>query len=509
MVNLSDTLLHYKRKDVQRNIVEAAKDREVGVRFDGGFGKRPDVLKYPTDVLEFAKNGATSFHISEERWKDPLKIKTDMSRKEARDLKKGWDLVLDVDFEVWEITKVISDLLVKALKRHGIKSVTCKFSGNKGFHIGVPFEAFPEKVTVKGESTKTKNLFPDSVQRIASYLMHYIDNKYNDFRLSRSIIDNTSFLKYLKEENMTLEDVSIKICGNKSCSDYGKRIPDKKRTNKAEFICPKCNKHIKKDLKFMKCPHCGILMKKIARGSNERICPSCRKKEFIDQIDLKIDTMLISSRHMFRSPYSLHEKSGLVSIPINPDKILEFKKIFAKPKNIILDKYYFLKREGAKKGEAKKLIRQAFDFNPEIKEEKEEKDISYEEIKDAVPESMFPPCIKEGFKGLKDGRKRFLFTIVNFLRKVGWSYDQIENYLKKWNKNNDTPLREVLIKGQVRYHKSQRKNMLPPNCSNKMYYRDIGICKPDSLCEKIKNPVSYARIKAKGRKKKKRKKKKQ
>jgi hypothetical protein len=26
---------------------------------------------------------------------------------------------------------------------------------------------------------------------------------------------------------------------------------------------------------------------------------------------------------------------------------------------------------------------------------------------------------------------------------------------------------------------------------------DIGICKPDSLCKHIKNPVSYARIKAK------------
>ena len=35
---------------------------------------------------------------------------------------------------------------------------------------------------------------------------------------------------------------------------------------------------------------------------------------------LEIDTVLISSRHLYRMPYSLHEKSGLVSLPINPGK---------------------------------------------------------------------------------------------------------------------------------------------------------------------------------------------
>ena len=29
-----------------------------------------------------------------------------------------------------------------------------------------------------------------------------------------------------------------------------------------------------------------------------------------------------------------------------------------------------------------------------------------------------------------------------------------------------------------------------------MYYVDIGVCKPDNLCAKIKNPVSYSQRKA-------------
>ena len=49
--------------------------------------------------------------------------------------------------------------------------------------------------------------------------------------------------------------------------------------------------------------------------------------------------------------------------------------------------------------------------------------------------------------------------------------------------------------GQLRYHKQKKKRILPPNC--KEFYQEIGICYPDNLCEKIKNPVSYSRRKTK------------
>ena len=504
MLTLRDTLLHYKRPDVQKEMVQSAKNRELGVMFNQKFGSRPDTLNYPADVLEFVKKGATSFHLSEELWENPLQIKTDMTKKEISELRIGWDFVLDVDFEVWEITKIITDLLIKALKQHNVSAISCKFSGNKGFHIGVPFEAFPEKVIIEGKMIETKDLFPSGVQRIAEYLMDYIDSKYTNFELSKKIVKTQDFLDYLKEKNKTLSDVSVEVCGNKKCSKYGTIIKRQKLDNETEFVCGKCNHSIKtkEKIRLMECPKCkarkiNVIMKKIKSTTNQHLCPSCKKDKFINKVDLKIDTILISSRHLFRGPYSMHEKSKLVSIPINPNKVLEFKKIFAQPKNIILNKYFFLSRENIKRGEGKKLITQAFDHHPNIEEERIIKDVSYEDIKDAIPEQLFPPCIQEGFNGLKDGRKRFLFTLINFLTSVGWNYDQVEDYMHRWNKNNETPIREVLIKGQIRYHKQQKKKVLPPNCDNKMYFMDIGICKPDALCNNIKNPVSYARIKAK------------
>ena len=94
---------------------------------------------------------------------------------------------------------------------------------------------------------------------------------------------------------------------------------------------------------------------------------------------------------------------------------------------------------------------------------------------------------------MQDGKKRSIFILINFLRSVGWSYDQIEARLKEWNTKNPEPLREVTLIGQLRYHKQHKKNVLPPNCKNQMYYLDFGVCKPDHLCKRIKNPVQYAK----------------
>ena len=71
-IPLGTLLRHYKRSDIQEAMVRAAEDKEIAVKYgDKGFGKRPDVLRNPRDVIEFAKNGATSFHCSEELWTNP------------------------------------------------------------------------------------------------------------------------------------------------------------------------------------------------------------------------------------------------------------------------------------------------------------------------------------------------------------------------------------------------------------------------------------------------------
>lgn len=430
ILNLSALLLHYKKPDIQKIIVEHSRNKEVAVKFgEKGFGKRPDSIQYPSDVLELAKQGATSFHVSEELWKNPLRLDISMKKQELEELRLGWDLVIDIDCKFLDYSRIAGDLIVKALRHHGINSISVKFSGNHGFHIGIPFEAFPNKV----QGMDTKSLFPEAPRRIALYLKEIIK-------------------KHLSNEILKKEDI---------------------------------NK----------------IMAKTGKGFNELVANG----EFDPFRILDIDTLLISSRHLYRMPYCFNEKSGLISVPINPDKILEFRKEDAKPENANVNRFVFLDRNMAREREAEKLIIQAFDFGMK-KDAEIEKAVreranrdgtfqNFEDIQNAIPCDFFPPCIKLGLNGLEDGRKRFMFILVNFLTSVGWDYEKIEETLKKWNKKNREELREVLLVGQLRYHKQQKKKVLPPNCNNMMYYKDMGICKPDNLCERIKNPVNYSKRK--------------
>ena len=122
----------------------------------------------------------------------------------------------------------------------------------------------------------------------------------------------------------------------------------------------------------------------------------------------------------------------------------------------------------------------------------------FEKISDKIPEELFPPCIKKGLKGLIDGKKRFVFILINFLSSVGWNAEEIESILFEWNKRNEEPLRETNIKGQLKHKLGVGKSsVLPPNCDNKAYMRDMQICEPDNFCKKIKNPVNYSVFKYK------------
>src|SRR3989338_5883326 len=164
----------YKRKDIQDAIIAHAKNKEIGFRYIDAFGKRPDILTYPKEILELSLRGVTSFHASEELWENPLDLESSKSKKELDQLRSGWDLVLDIDCIDWEFSKLTTNLFIKALKEKGVKDISCKFSGNKGFHIGVPFEAFPPEAG----GQKTKDLFPIAAQKISKYLLDVITKKY-------------------------------------------------------------------------------------------------------------------------------------------------------------------------------------------------------------------------------------------------------------------------------------------------------------------------------------------
>jgi len=419
MINLTKAMLlqHYKREDIQQAIFKHSQNREIAVNFNNKyFGKRPEILNYPRDVFEFVKEGVTSFHCSEELWKNPMQLNSEMKRKDQDNLRSGWDLLLDIDCPWLELSTIAAHYLVEAIKHHGVDCVTVKMSGNHGWHIAIPFEAFPETVN----NVPTKNLFPEAPRAIASYLQEMVNRP------------------------------------------LGKAILEKYNINEIQKMSGK---------KF-----------------NELI-----KNEVFNPFSiLSIDTVLIASRHLYRMPYSFNEKSGLVSIPYDPKKILEFKKEEADYKNVVVDKFKFIERD-VPRGEAKKLLLQALDFKPPkesiiVIKDKPIKQ-GFQKIQNTITEENFPPCMKKISQGMEDGKKRGLFAMINFLGSIGWDNEKMESYLSEWNKKNPEQLKEGYIIGQLRQWQ-KKDGILPPNCMK--YYQNIHVCSPDSLCKKIKNPVSYS-----------------
>ncbi len=52
------TKMYYSRPEIQKAIFEFSKNRETIPRYFEGFGKRPDSVNYPNELLELVKKGA-------------------------------------------------------------------------------------------------------------------------------------------------------------------------------------------------------------------------------------------------------------------------------------------------------------------------------------------------------------------------------------------------------------------------------------------------------------------
>lgn len=170
---MSRAAQYYSRRDIQDAILEFSKSREIAFNFNGRFGKRPDILEYANDFRGLIERGITSFHCSEELWKNPLELRTEMTKEEMNNLRSGWDLIIDIDSKFLDYSKIAAKLIISALKFHNVKSIGLKYSGNKGFHIGIPWGAFPEYV---GE-VKTEVLFPEIARIISQYITEFIRPK--------------------------------------------------------------------------------------------------------------------------------------------------------------------------------------------------------------------------------------------------------------------------------------------------------------------------------------------
>jgi hypothetical protein len=381
-------LQYYKRREVQEAMLRHAKDREVSPRYGEGFGKRPDILSYPTDILEFVKRKATSFHVSEERWENPLSIKTGASRKEMNELRIGWDLVLDIDAKDWDISRLTAWLFIEALRAHHVTSISCKFSGNKGWHIGVPFESFPATIwdDHAAADIPTKDLFPELPRAIASYLVEYLSDEKNGLITVNqdTIIFGWNLQRVKKQPWMSaqtkvfsLAQLSAMAGKNKDellstfCTVCKKTVSSEQETFKLQ--CPNIDclfvdeKRYTKDEKdlvdYPLCPKCRTQM--VFSSLTKASCPHARLKtkpyEFRFKLSevVQFDTILLASRHLYRMAYSLHEKSGLASVVIDPSAVLDFDKKHADPKVIGFERT-FLDNELVSPAEASDLPMKAW-----------------------------------------------------------------------------------------------------------------------------------------------------
>ena len=394
---------YYEQDELVQIFVETAEYREVAPTYPSGYGKRPDAINFPGDFQQFVENGAVAFHSSVERWRNPLLID---NVSDLDDLRENWDLVMDIDCdESFELSKDTAELVVEELKEHGIDNISVKFSGNRGFHIGVRAEAFPEEVG--GE--EFRKLYPN---------------------LGRGIVD------YIREN---LKD--------------------------------------------------ELVEKVESYGYNEKI----QTDEGVDPFQVADIENDWGQRHLFRMPYSLHDGSWLVSKPIDPEDIQSFEKEDAKMENIEFE-HSFLKEY--EENEAANLAIQAMDFiesrRKEKKEERFDGDREFEMPDSAVPEKYFPPSINNILEGLEDGRKRGLFILINFLRCVGYGWNEIESKIWEWNDRNKEALREAYVKSQLNWHRNREEDVPPPNYDSNGYYKDMQVYEGSRKEEDVPNPVSYA-----------------
>ncbi len=477
-------LTYYSRSDVKKAIYDFSKNREaVPSYMMQGFGKRPDSFQYPSDITAFVSKGATSFHCSEEIWKDPLSISTDLSEEELNELRDGWDLLIDIDCKYLEYSKMAAESLIKALEFHGVKGVGIKYSGSKGFHIIVPWKSFPKEVY--GE--ETKHMFPKFPRLVCQYLTE----------VARPILE-----KEIEEEDQKFTSKLDKGTMCTRCKKIANEI------SKVVLYCPYCKREESsvfagETKKKKKCPECRSEMIEKDKRIFYR-CDTCNldslknPDNFRASIDifkvLGVDVILVSSRHLFRMPYSLHEKTALASIVLQKEKVRDFQVKDANPFKASVKDFI----PESKEGEARELLIQAIDWGKDREHESEkrkaenkEKNSGFKEItiKDLTP-NLYPPCISEILKGLpQDGRKRALFILLNFFKSLKLPYPEIESRIEEWNKKNYKSLKEGYVRSQLSWHERQ-KTVLPPNC-DKPHYKDLGVCKPDGLCRYVKNPVNY------------------
>ncbi len=200
----SEILKYYLNEKIIEKILNGD-GREYAVKYGEKFGKRPLTLNYKSDVERLVKQGATSFHVSEERWSNPMALSVDLTKEELDNLRNGWDFLIDVDCNVLEVSKIFTKLIVDELYFEGLRSFSVKFSGGSGFHILVPYESFPSDIN----GVKINNLFPDSPMILSSFIKESLREKIRDELEQNYSIKKISSMFSIDEKKLVSDDGRI------------------------------------------------------------------------------------------------------------------------------------------------------------------------------------------------------------------------------------------------------------------------------------------------------------
>lgn len=222
----------------------------------------------------------------------------------------------------------------------------------------------------------------------------------------------------------------------------------------------------------------------IVESAASHLASKIGKNNIADIVSNIVDYHLASWRHMIRVPYSLHEKTGLVSIVLYKDDILKFTKEMAKPENVIEPIY-------PETGDLSDLILLSLSYSltHEISSTIKPKHIKID-IKE-VPE--LPPCVRTLLEGVPVGiRNNTMFFLLNFFKSLGYDKEKVKEILFNWNEKNSEPLRDREIEYSIEYHFN--KNYLPYSCSKLREYIGRQYCQPNEICNHIKNPIQYVRF---------------
>ncbi len=387
----------------------------------------------------------------------------------------------DVQKAIFEFSKN-REICPRYFEGFGKRPDTLEYSGDilamvkKGatsFHCSEEIWEDPLKLSTDMNEKQSNEL------RIGWDLLIDIDSKYIDYsKISSEVIIN--MLKFHGIKNL-----GIKFSGSKG---FHIIIPWKS--------FPKEINNVKTSDMFPEYPR--IIVKYIIEQTKTQLVekisdlerPNKYIKNFQASEEVMPDVILVSPRHLFRMPYSLHEKTALASIVLNQEEIANFQLKDADPLKIKVNNFI----PEVQEGEASELLMQALDWHkqeiePLTASQYKESNKKFKPIKlRNLSEKNFPPCIIKILKGLTDGKKRALFILINLFRSIGMDKDELENKINDWNKKNKPLIKQGYIKSQLSWS-YRKKPIMPQNC--KEFYKGIGVCLPDNFCRLIKNPVNY------------------